>query len=68
MSEGQPLDYEAVCKYVGRLYLESQRQIDFLASRQSSPVIEALRQSLTDAERKVSELEEELRQLKEANV
>lgn len=66
MPEGNPLSYEDVCRYVGRLYLESQHEIDRLVASQGSPVLETMRTNLLAAERRVAELEAQLEAQKES--
>jgi uncharacterized protein involved in exopolysaccharide biosynthesis len=64
MPAGNHLDFEAVCRYVGRLYLESQHEIERLNAAADNPVVAALRERLKAAERRVAELEAELARLR----
>lgn len=54
------MTYEDICRCVGRLFLESQAEIDRLSVGHDNPVVEMLRSQLQTAERKVAELERKL--------
>lgn len=59
MNEGPTSNYEDVCRYVGRLFLESQREIDRLLNLQSQvqPMIANLRENLLAEQRRITSLE-----------
>lgn len=57
--------YEAVCLYVGRLFLESQHRLAQL-SGPDNPVLQALREQLAAEQRKSARLERELSEARSA--
>lgn len=59
MPERNHFSFEDVCRYVGRLYLESQHEIERLSAGHGNPVVQALREQLQSAERRIAELERE---------
>lgn len=60
-----PMSYQDVCRIVGRLFLESQQEIERVAQGTDNPVVAALREQLKIAERKLQEAETLLQKRRE---
>lgn len=52
----KPIDLDTICKYVGRLYLQTQQEIDRLLDHRHNPLCKILQQKIDELEKRCEAL------------